>query len=63
MRLSPNGDLLATAADDRQVRVVDFKTGKVLHSDFTFDLCILFNLALIHFIGSSLVGISSVCFI
>ena len=35
MRWSPNGDKLASASDDKTVKLLDFKTGKVLYTGIT----------------------------
>ena len=32
VRWNPSGDLLATASSDKSAKVVDFKTGKIIHS-------------------------------
>ena len=37
MRWSPNGDKLASASGDKRVKLLDFKTGKVLYTGKTSD--------------------------
>ena len=37
VRWSSSGDMLATASLDRSAKVIDFKTGKVVHSDTSSD--------------------------
>lgn len=37
MRWNPNGDLLAAVSEDKWVKLLDFKTGKVLYSQLTTD--------------------------
>ncbi len=37
MRWSPNGDMIASASEDKTVQVLDFKTGKVIHTGKTSD--------------------------
>ena len=37
MRWSPSGDMLASASDDKTVKLLDFKTGKVLYTGNTSD--------------------------
>ena len=37
MRWSPSGDKLASASDDKTVKLLDFKTGKVLYAGNTSD--------------------------
>ena len=42
VRWSPSGDMLATASCDKSAKVIEFKTGKVLHSGTTSDESKLF---------------------
>ena len=37
MRWNPSGDKLASASNDETLKLVDFKTGKVLYSGNTSD--------------------------
>ena len=37
VRWSPSGDMLASAAEDKKVKLLDFKTGKVLYTGKTSD--------------------------
>ncbi len=37
MRWNPSGDMIASASDDKTAKLLDFKTGKVLHTGNTSD--------------------------
>ena len=37
VRLSPSGDKIATSSKDKAVKLLDFKTGKVLYTGYTSD--------------------------
>ena len=37
MRWSPTGDKLASASNDKTIKLLDFKTGKVLYTGYTSD--------------------------
>ena len=39
MRWNPAGDMLASASDDEIVKLLDFKTGKTIHTGNTSDGC------------------------
>ena len=62
VRWSPSGDELASASNDKTVKLVDFKTGKVLFTGNTSargKLSISKRMIVIHFSESAM----SVCFI
>jgi len=37
VRWNPSGDMIASASDDKTAKLLDFKTGKVLHTGTTSD--------------------------
>lgn len=37
MRWDPSGNVIASASSDRTVKLLDFKTGKVIYTDTTSD--------------------------
>lgn len=49
VRWNPNGDMLATACYDRTAKLLDFRTGKTLHTVKTSDdsKFLMFNIYLI----------------
>ena len=62
VRWSPSGDKLATASQDKTVKLLDFKTGKVLYTGITSErskLPISNSMIVIHLSGWAM----SVCFI
>ncbi len=46
MRWNPSGDMIASASDDKTAKLLDFKTGKILHTGTTPDgsKCLVFNI-------------------
>ncbi len=44
VRWNPNGDMLASASDDGTAKLIDFNTGKVIHTGNTVDGSKLLNL-------------------
>jgi len=46
VRWNPSGNMLASASDDKTAKLIDFKTGKVLHTGNTADGSKLLNIFL-----------------